>query len=96
MSDKPVSTDPGYVMIRFGMLMMVLAMLFGGGIIGAITLSQLVVESKLTFFLLAGITGVPFLTGLALVSKWFRGALLEIAHRLPFVNFQKPEPPANG
>lgn len=96
MSDKPVSTDPGYVFRRFGMLMMVLAMILGIAITGAITFKGLVVESKLTFFLLCGMTGVPFLSGLALVSDWFRGVLLELAHRLPFVNFQKPEPPANG
>lgn len=93
MSDKPVSTDPGYVFRRFGLLMITLSMLLGASIVGAIVFRALVIESRLTFLLLGGITGVPFLAGLALAADWFRDLLIHLADRLPFVNFEKPKPP---
>lgn len=93
MSD--VSNDPGYVFKRFGLLCMVLAMLMGIGVVGAIAFGGLKVQERLTFFLLAGMTGMPFAAGLALVSDWFRNLLIDLAHSLPFVKFQKPDPP-NG
>lgn len=96
MSDRPTN-DPGYVFQRFGLGLILLSTISGMGLIAAIALNGLRVENRLTFYLLGGAVALPFLGGMGMANEWFRGLLIDAAHALPFVKFEKKaEPPANG
>lgn len=92
MSEKPVSTDPGYVFKRFGMLVGAGALLLDFALVLVVGLGLIQFKDWYGWALLGGLAVLPWLACLALIFDNFRQGLIDYAHNSKRINFEKAAP----
>jgi hypothetical protein len=89
------SHNPKYVYVRLGTWFMVLGSLLLTGEAFAVATGRIVLErdNRLLFAFVAGAPVLLIVAGALITFDWARNLAIEVAHRLPWVKFEKASPP---